>query len=70
MLYDTLSYVGSKLNEENILWAVGASVLLNNYGIISKPNDIDILVDIKDIHKVDNILTNIGKKHISDKVNT
>lgn len=62
-MLDILSYIGEKLNNENIVWGVGASVLLNYYGLIeSKPNDIDILVDIKDIHKVEGVFNKIGKK--------
>jgi hypothetical protein len=38
------------------VWGVGASILLNYYGLIDKPNDIDILVDLKDIEKADIIL--------------
>ncbi|MGO1653069.1 hypothetical protein [Senegalia sp. (in: firmicutes)] len=61
-MLETLSYIGEKLNNSNIRWAVGASVLLNQFGLIDKPNDIDIFVDIKDIHKADEILKGIGKK--------
>lgn len=62
MVLDTLSYVGEKLNNTGILWGVGASLVLNQYGLISYPNDIDILVDIKDIRKTDEILKNLGIK--------
>lgn len=70
MLLDTLSYIGSKLNEENIAWAVGASILLNHYGLVDKPNDIDIMVHIKDIEKADKVLTSLGKRKIQEKVST
>ena len=52
-VFDTLSYIGERLNEERIMWGVGASILLNHYGLVDKPNDIDILVDLKDIEKTD-----------------
>lgn len=61
-MFNTLSYIGKKLNETNVMWGVGASLLLNQYGLIDKPGDIDILVDIKNIEKADKILKNIGKK--------
>lgn len=61
-MFNTLSYIGKKLNEEGIVWGVGASILLNNYGLIDKPNDIDILVDLKDIGKADMVLKGIGEK--------
>lgn len=70
MLLDTLSYIGSKLNEGNITWAVGASILLNHYGLVDKPNDIDIMINIKDIEKADKILTSLGKKKSQEKVST
>lgn len=62
MVLDTLSYVGKQFNKTGILWGIGASVVLNQYGLISNPNDIDILVDIKDIKKADEILKSLGKK--------
>lgn len=62
MLFQTLSYIGEKLNEENILWGVGASILLNHYNLVNNPNDIDILVALEDIHKADKILKSLGNK--------
>lgn len=61
-MFNTLSYMGEKLNNSNIVWGVGASILLNQYGLIDKPNDIDIFVDIKDIERADEILKSIGEK--------
>lgn len=61
-MLDTLSYIGEKLNNKNIVWGVGASILLNHYGLIEKPNDIDILVDIKDIDKIEKIFNQIGER--------
>jgi hypothetical protein len=69
-MFNTLSYIGKKLNEEGIVWGVGASILLNHYGLIDKPNDIDILVDLKDIEKVDKILKSIGEKVVGEKIDT
>lgn len=61
-MFNTLSYLGEKFNKSNIIWAVGASILLNQFGLIENPKDIDIFVDIKDIDRVDEILNSIGKK--------
>lgn len=61
-MFNTLSYIGDKLNNSDIVWGVGASILLNQFGFIDKPNDIDILVDIKDIARADEILKSIGEK--------
>lgn len=57
-----LKKIAKLLNDENITWAVGASVMLNFYGIVRGPGDIDILIDLKDINKLDNILSEIGEK--------
>lgn len=69
-MFNTLSYIGKKLNEENVVWGIGASILLNNYGLIDKPNDIDILVDIKNIEKLDLILRKIGEKITCENTDT
>ena len=66
-MFKTLSYIGEKLNDSNILWAVGASMMLNQFGLINNPNDIDIFVDIKDINRADEILQSIGKKKKTEK---
>ena len=69
-MFDTLSYIGKKLNEEKIVWGVGASILLNHHRLIDKPNDIDILVDLKDIEKADKTLKSIGEKKVWEKTDT
>jgi hypothetical protein len=66
-MLNTLSFIGEKLNDSNILWGIGASILLNQFGIIEKPNDIDIFISVKDINKADEILKSIGRKKIYEK---
>ncbi|MEG1254728.1 alpha/beta hydrolase-fold protein [Clostridium sp.] len=66
-MFNCLSHIGSKLNEANVLWSVGGSILLNHFGLLDKPNDIDILVGIDDIKKVEEILDNMGQKKIWEK---
>lgn len=61
-MFNTLSYIGKKLNEENILWGVGASIVLNHYNLIDKPNDIDIFISLNNIERADEILKNMGEK--------
>lgn len=61
-MLNVLEKIGEILNKENITWAVGASLLLNYHGLIENPHDIDILIDLKDVEKVDKILCNLGKK--------
>ncbi|WP_027631763.1 hypothetical protein [Clostridium hydrogeniformans] len=62
MLFKTLKLIGEKLNEENIIWALGASMMLNHYNLVENPNDIDIIVDLKDAEKADSILRSLGDK--------
>ncbi|MBU5593237.1 RepB family plasmid replication initiator protein [Clostridium sp. MSJ-4] len=62
MLFEVLYYIGEKINKENILWAVGGSIVLNHYGLIQCPNDIDIIVHNKDIDLLDSILKSLGDK--------
>ncbi|SCH02475.1 nucleotidyltransferase [Romboutsia sp. Marseille-P6047] len=61
-MFNTLSYIGKKLNDAGVTWGVGASILLNKFGFIDKTNDIDIFINIDDIKKVDEILKSIGEK--------
>lgn len=69
-MFNTLSYIGKELNKANIVWGVGASILLNQYGLVNKPNDIDIFVALKDIGKADEILKGLGKKKSYEKTDT
>ncbi|WP_194191581.1 nucleotidyltransferase [Clostridium chrysemydis] len=69
-MFNTLSYIGKKLNDEGILWGVGASILLNRFGFIDKPNDIDIFISLDDIEKADEILKSIGEKKKWEKTST
>lgn len=70
MLFKVLNMVADKLNKENITWGIGASVMLHHYGLVSMPNDIDILVDIKDIENVDSILKEMGEKKPLNPIKT
>lgn len=69
-MFNTLCYIGEKLNNERVLWGVGASVLLSHYNLVDKPNDIDILVGLNDIEKVDTILKSVGEKKGWERVDT
>ncbi|WP_026886089.1 hypothetical protein [Clostridium beijerinckii] len=64
-MLNALSYIGSKLNDLNIIWGVGGSVLLSHFGITDKPDDIYIFIDINDIEKVDKILNDISNETLT-----
>ncbi|SDQ57150.1 hypothetical protein SAMN05216232_2623 [Virgibacillus subterraneus] len=57
----TLSLIGDRITNKNIIWGVGGSLLLNFYNLIDKPNDIDILVDEMNATKLNKMMTSIGK---------
>lgn len=57
-----LGKIAKALNSSDILWGVGASLLLNQYGLGTDPGDIDIIVSVSDINKVDEIMSSLGQK--------
>ncbi|NRT71614.1 hypothetical protein [Clostridium beijerinckii] len=57
-----LSYIGNKLNNLNIVWGVGGSVLLSHFGLLDSLNDIYIFIDINDIEKIDEMLKGINNE--------
>ena len=59
----TFLKVAKILNENNITWAVGASLLLYFKGITDKFNDIDLMIAEKDIEKTTNIFLSLGKEY-------
>lgn len=61
-LRSVLKMVAQLLNGEGIIWGVGASVMLSHYGIVQDPGDIDIMVDMKDIHRLDSLLSKLGER--------
>ncbi len=60
-LFDVLMKVGERLNTADAVWAVGASLMLNNYGLCEGPNDIDIFVKTQDIDKVILAIDSLGE---------
>lgn len=61
-LNNTLARLGRELNRANIFWAVGGSVMLQQYGLVKQPNDIDILVTSNDLAKACEVLDILGDK--------
>lgn len=52
--------IAAVFNGEGILWAVGGSLLLNQYGLGSPANDIDLLVALPDAEKAGGLLKCLG----------
>ena len=58
---EVLSRIAHMLNENQVLWAVGGSLLLYFKGKTDTFHDIDLMVGEKDIEKVKRVLLSIGK---------
>ncbi len=60
----TLIEIASTLNSNNINWGLGGSLLLFLYGINTTVADIDIVIDEKDIDKVESFISSYNKIEI------
>ncbi|GFZ34431.1 hypothetical protein CSC2_49570 [Clostridium zeae] len=67
MKFDDLYFIADELNKEKVRWMIGSSVLLYFHGIVNSPNDIDIVIDEKDIIKVKGIFDKIGTEQAKEK---
>ncbi len=57
---ESIKLISEQFNAQNILWGIGGSLMLKEYGIVDKANDIDILICPRDV-KVDlDIMNKIG----------
>ncbi len=61
-ILNTLSLLAKKLNDVGIIWCVGASMMLKQYGIVESPHDIDIFIDETDFDLVEEIILLSGQK--------
>ncbi len=59
--FEVLAKIAVEFNKNNIVWAVGASMLLYFKGIIKEFNDIDIMIKEEDAKKAKEILNNMGE---------
>jgi len=55
-----LSLIAKELNQNNVTWAVGASMLLYFKGIVTEFHDIDIMVTEEEIDLVKEVLSTFG----------
>lgn len=60
MDFNVVKKVSKVLNSINCRWAIGGSVLLNQYNLIEEPNDIDILIDPDYSEKIKKEMNKIG----------
>ncbi len=66
MLFDTLVVIARILNQADVHWGVGASVLLYYHGLIDAPHDIDIMTTEADADMVASILGDLGDEAFGD----
>lgn len=64
-----LSKLAAEFNRQDILWAVGASLLLCLRGYVEDFHDIDLMVSTEDAAKAEEILLTFGTLQPSDKGN-
>jgi hypothetical protein len=57
---ESLLKIAKILNEAEVTWGVGASLMLHSLGIVEEVNDIDIMVAIKDKDKAVKVLEKIA----------
>ncbi|WP_099159166.1 nucleotidyltransferase domain-containing protein [Virgibacillus ndiopensis] len=60
-MLEALSLIGNKLDNKNITWGVGGSLLLQFHKIVDNPNDIDILVSENNATQLNKTISPLGK---------
>ena len=58
-----LVHLAKLLNEKEMLWAVGGSVLLYLKGLVSDFHDLDLMIDEQDEEQIRGLLEKIGTLH-------
>ncbi|WP_055668196.1 hypothetical protein [Desnuesiella massiliensis] len=67
-LETVLLKIAKLLNQENILWGVGDSMLLWCYELVEEYNKISIIIAEKDIRKVNMLLSDLGIRTQKEKI--
>ena len=67
-MLDVLEKIAKEFNDNNVKWAVGASLLLYFYDIVEKPNDIDLIIDSEDEDIVSEIMNKLGNEQSVESV--
>ena len=66
---NVLSKLAAEFNKENLVWAVGASLMLYFKGYVDSFNDLDLMVSAEDAEKMEAILSSFGSLQPSTKAN-
>lgn len=62
---EVLRKIAHQFNEEEVIWTLGASMLLYFKGITSEFHDIDLMIAEKEVNSVRKILSEMGELHPS-----
>jgi len=69
-LENVLKTITTLFNEAELDWAVGASLVLYHNGIVDTVNDIDVVIEGKDVKKAEEILLKLGSKQFTEEIPT
>lgn len=69
-LENVLKTITTLFNEAELDWAVGASLVLFHNGIVDNVNDIDIVIEGKDVKKAEELLLTLGSKQFTEDIPT
>ena len=61
-----LKRIAHRLNEAQVEWCLGASMMLYFKGIVSEFHDIDLMISVDDVEVVKTILSEMGTPYPSD----
>jgi len=59
-MFQTLIKIANKLNQHNIHWALGGSLMLLHHGLADDAHDIDLMVTIEDFTTASGVLDALG----------
>lgn len=59
---EVLKKIAHRFNEERIVWALGASMLLYFKGVASEFHDIDLMIALPDADRANAILSELGER--------
>lgn len=61
-MIEQLTALAKILNEHDILWVVGASLVLKRYGLVDEPRDIDLIIAPESILETIEVLDSVAQR--------
>lgn len=59
-MFQTLIKIANELNQHNVHWALGGSLMLLHHGLVDDAHDIDLMVTIEDFKIASHVLDALG----------